>query len=199
MSPPDLQTSFRFHVFPPVSFFCSQFQPRISHYICLSCPVVSPNLWQFLGFSSFFMILTLRRALVTYLIDCPSAWVIWCFLMVKWRPGFGGRPSRWSALCSTLCQRNRTLICPISRDVGLDPLLKVVSAGLFRCKIIYFFAFVINKYFGEAKILLLFRLQHRPLSDLCLGSLQSPLFPDSALLLHGDALSFIFPQFGWRK
>lgn len=48
--------------------------------------------------------------------------------MAKWRPGFGGRPQRWSTLCSTLCQGDRTSMCPISGNVSLDPRGKVLSA-----------------------------------------------------------------------
>lgn len=154
----------------------------------------SSNLWHILGFPLFFMILTLWRALVRSLIECPQAWVM------SWLSGGQGCWEDHRGEVSFPAHRIRrtwvTSVYPISGHANLYPLVKVVSARLLNY-------FAINKHFretlwGEAKGLFLL--------DLCVdhvqpvpGSSNSMQLVQSTWLLWGSAglPSSIFPQLAW--
>lgn len=130
-----------------VLYFCTR--RVLSKIIWLSCLLGLFQLrivpWSCLDFHE------LENFQANYLVDGPQFGFVWRFLTTRFRLCISGRNSPEMILGSSHCSQshNHDFHCtlPLLLRYYSDHLIQMVSARLLHCKLLFFFLFVINKYF----------------------------------------------------
>lgn len=94
------------------------------------------NLEQLLSLSLTFMALTLLKNAGQLFSWCPSVWVVWCFLVIRfWLCLFGGNATGVMLSSHYPIGECPILICPVTDDIQF---IKVVSASLLHYRVALF-------------------------------------------------------------